>query len=568
MEENKDILNGGLEPLSEADVKDVKVENARTRPNSTGLYGSASLKQEDVKKIFDAYPNKLREKLNDVIAFANALLGVLGNGVDGATITGALNSLSERVGGDGFDEDSRLEGKALASAILKLSEDLKAEEDKGEDRDERISKFESDRGVTKVDYDDKNEVITFTFADGKTKEIDLPLESLVKGARLEGDALVLTLENGNEIPVSTAAIAAAIIENTGYITSVNGTVIPADSVHCRREADGIYLTDNSGKTVVIPLLQLWTTATDFDTFGLVRINRAGNGGLALNGGYLVTNPANETELNVKKDDRKPVVSKNFAAGLNANLKAGEGIALSYDETAKEVTVSATGGGSGSGTTVKVNGEVVAEFDADTKLDKNTSTSSYARAYVVNKDGSQGVLEVSNDYTNRAKPNHLVQRSSEGGNIYLPSVIGNNNTYAVHKQYVDNKIISLGVPSFTTVFWEGSLSKGTVGGENQYILFPMRFTYTASTEWVMDWKATVQTTMTYQMGSAGEGGNIPLPLISLGDSIYRIKASFSFYADYYGDGNYTPYSDVTFNCQKLNGSTWEDTTDIAVTKIEY
>lgn len=233
-----------LKQLEDSEVNEARVKNARTRPSSTGLYGEKNLSSTEVKEIFDKYPDLLRGKLEEVIDFANALLEIIGNGVEGATITGALNSLSGRVGGDDFDEDSRLEGKTLASAILKLSDDLKESESSISDHKERIEGVEDGLSTISITYDATEEKITFTDSKGNKKEIDLPIESLVTGARLDGDDLVLELEGGTEVRVSMEKIADAI-------SSVAGSVIPADDTHIYSEGSYIVFKDTNGKTVKV-----------------------------------------------------------------------------------------------------------------------------------------------------------------------------------------------------------------------------------------------------------------------------------------------------------------------------
>ena len=93
-----------------------------------------------------------------------------------------------------------------------------------------------------------------------------------------------------------------------------------------------------------------------------------------------------------------------------------------------------------GTIVKVNGESVSEFDADTKLDKMTNTSSKIRLYAVSKEGEQVVVFVG------VLKDEVVTRADKG-NIILPpkSSAGamEDSRYAAPlwyvKQYVDDKI---------------------------------------------------------------------------------------------------------------------------------
>ncbi len=233
-----------IKKLEDAAVDKVRVANSRTRPSSSGLYGTDALDATQVKELFDKYPDLLRGKLEEVIKFANDLLGILGNGVDGATITGALNSLSERVGKDDIDEDSRFDSNTLASAILKLSADLKESESSISDHEERIEGVEDGLSTISIAYDATEEKITFTDSKGNKKEIDLPIESLVTGARLDGDDLVLELEGGTEVRVSMEKIADAI-------SSVAGSVIPADDTHIYSEGSYIVFKDTNGKTVKV-----------------------------------------------------------------------------------------------------------------------------------------------------------------------------------------------------------------------------------------------------------------------------------------------------------------------------
>ena len=85
--------------------------------------------------------------------------------------------------------------------------------------------------------------------------------------------------------------------------------------------------------------------------------------------------------------------------------------------------------------VKVNGEVVAEFDADTKLDKVTSKANVTRVYSINEDGSQGTIEADQE----AKGDSIVRRNN--GHIALPSDMESyiDDFCAVPKKYVDENI---------------------------------------------------------------------------------------------------------------------------------
>lgn len=98
-----------------------------------------------------------------------------------------------------------------------------------------------------------------------------------------------------------------------------------------------------------------------------------------------------------------------------------------------------------GTTITIDGGVVSTFNADTKLDKVTSTANYKRAYIINPDGTQGT-------------NYLATTPENAGVNFIPTyrsrTVGNNNaetssvlitgtpfypSHAANKKYVDTAI---------------------------------------------------------------------------------------------------------------------------------
>ena len=85
-----------------------------------------------------------------------------------------------------------------------------------------------------------------------------------------------------------------------------------------------------------------------------------------------------------------------------------------------------------GTTITVNGETVASWDSDTKLDKVTSSGNYTRVYAIDTTGAPFMLNVNQGTTSSA----LVRRQNNG-NVYVPQN-PSNNLDATSKQYVDNK----------------------------------------------------------------------------------------------------------------------------------
>lgn len=84
------------------------------------------------------------------------------------------------------------------------------------------------------------------------------------------------------------------------------------------------------------------------------------------------------------------------------------------------------------TYVTVGGEFVGQFDADTKLDKVTSSGAYMRAYCITTAGVQQVQNVDN----KATPNSICRRDSVG-NIKVSAP--GNDADAVPKSYVEGKL---------------------------------------------------------------------------------------------------------------------------------
>ena len=89
-----------------------------------------------------------------------------------------------------------------------------------------------------------------------------------------------------------------------------------------------------------------------------------------------------------------------------------------------------------GSTVYVGGQAVNSFNADTKLDIDTSTTTYNQVYVKNASGGQAAINVTKQVISEAIP----QRLSSGA-IQVPVVTQNPNE-AASKQYVDNAIASV------------------------------------------------------------------------------------------------------------------------------
>lgn len=98
-----------------------------------------------------------------------------------------------------------------------------------------------------------------------------------------------------------------------------------------------------------------------------------------------------------------------------------------------------------GTTITVDGSAVASFNADTKLDKVTSTANYKRAYVINTDGTQTTNYLATG-PETASPNFIPtyrNRNAGSNGAETSSVLVTGTpfypSHCANKKYVDNQI---------------------------------------------------------------------------------------------------------------------------------
>lgn len=90
---------------------------------------------------------------------------------------------------------------------------------------------------------------------------------------------------------------------------------------------------------------------------------------------------------------------------------------------------------GAGTTITVNGSAVSSWNADTKLDKNTSTNTYDRAYVVTKEGTNTFYSIDKSAT----VNSIARRNADGTlDVAYPS----QPSHAATLRYVDDAIAAI------------------------------------------------------------------------------------------------------------------------------
>lgn len=183
-------------------------------------------------------------------------------------------------------------------------------------------------------------------------------------------------------------------------------------------ADGIYITSTDPQTGVstniVPLSQLKGQKGDTgDTGGLVNI-----AGIVPNEGALPT----------------PSSLNNTSIAYLVGAAEPYELYIQIGETPAEATWQPMGP-LNVATLVTVGGSYQNIWDADTKLDKDTSTTTYNQVYVKAADGGQGTINV----TKQAIGDAVVQRQSNG-NILIntdPTYI-TEGSYVVNKNYVDNK----------------------------------------------------------------------------------------------------------------------------------
>lgn len=100
-----------------------------------------------------------------------------------------------------------------------------------------------------------------------------------------------------------------------------------------------------------------------------------------------------------------------------------------------------------GTNVTVNNQPIGTFNADSKLDKMTTTSDYNRAYIVKQNGEQTLLNCGSD----AGPYTLISRDANS-QIIVPET-PTADTQATSKKYVDSRLNGkLDKVTTTSNFW--------------------------------------------------------------------------------------------------------------------
>ena len=136
-----------------------------------------------------------------------------------------------------------------------------------------------------------------------------------------------------------------------------------------------------------------------------------------------------------------------------------------------------------GTNVTVNNQPVGTFNADSKLDKKTTTSDYNRAYIVKQDGSQTLLNCGSN----AGAYTIVSRDGNS-QIIVPETPTATN-HAASKKYVDSRVngepVNLGYYDTITENSDGTytitkqtgyikgtdfLNWGMNGAGNRYVIF--------------------------------------------------------------------------------------------------
>lgn len=93
---------------------------------------------------------------------------------------------------------------------------------------------------------------------------------------------------------------------------------------------------------------------------------------------------------------------------------------------------------GAGTTITVNGSAVSSWNADTKLDKNTSTSAYDRVYCVTANGEQSLQELDQAWYRYGETTIPIR--DKGGELHTPTPT--TDTSCATKKYVDDAIAAI------------------------------------------------------------------------------------------------------------------------------
>lgn len=161
-------------------------------------------------------------------------------------------------------------------------------------------------------------------------------------------------------------------------------------------------------------------------------------------------------------------------------------------TGTDTLVWTDAGGFGGGSTILVNGAIVTEFNADTKLDKvTTNASGIPQAYIVNTSGGQemtGINSYASDWS-------IARRYTDGRlRVAMPV----ETTDATTKGYVDTQISSLSTSVSNT--YQPKLTAGTNISINGNTISATDTTYTAGDNITITGNTISAIDTTYTAGS--------------------------------------------------------------------
>lgn len=181
---------------------------------------------------------------------------------------------------------------------------------------------------------------------------------------------------------------------------------------------------------------------------------------------------------------------------------------------------------GAGTTITVNGSAVSSWNADTKLDKITSTASTARLYAVTANGTNIVSPVSADLVNGS----VVLRDLQGRfHVNYPF----SATHAANKQYVDDAIAA--IPSIPSGGSGGGSTTidvtldATANSEKEFLYFAEDETVAALNSCAQNHKPAILTIIykTHFPGTANDYSQATSMVINLPPHAYtEIYANYS------------------------------------------
>ena len=421
----------------------------------------------------------------------------------------------------------------------------------GNNLGDAITTQDTDTGATSVDFTGSGNAITDASYSAANRKI-----TFTKGATYTTASDVGTLISGKQDAANNTNLTTTDKTIVGAINEVNSlakgrvytkeydtisdmvTALNAMSATELKAGDNVYIVATGvpdlwvGKVESSATTYTYTTDSDF-------VNAiTGSLSTTVQVGYYRL-----CELETEKVDLSNVVDSNSTISSSGSGNAVTGMSI---DSSGNVTL--TKGITAVETTRTIAGvdleddvtktEMQTALDFDTKLDKNTNTATYNRAYAVTSAGDQTMVS----YTAEVGSNTLVQRNT-GGHIKLP-LTPTSNEHGTSKKYVDDNIVSntralsgSGAPTTSTVGFIGQIYIDTTNNISYQCSAINEDTSTTPSTFTYTWKPLDEIKSISAGGTAltpDANGNVNIPVA--GNSVkgvVDVRAFFGNEVDAYG-----------------------------------